>query len=332
MKMSSRMFSLRTVPLPRIVGGFFATRPDLFGRLVPVPGLLTRGQIAVYRENPELACADVNDILNTAAREYRGNTERGDDPHERLEPILRLENPLAPALDMLCDMAKQRPDDPSMLATWLRRESLVHICTQKGLRRGTLRALTCGKGGHLRFERGTLKLRVEAEHFKNRNADRFKNGKMYEEDLEDIHGCYDTFDRYLYLRRTIIVPGSSDGYLFVARGSDRPMILNVLTDDVRWMTKRFLAEDGSGPHCMPDVVAFGPQGYRLILVTYFLKTMKDLLYAAEAVVDDPKTVYDHYARYTPTDIKRRLKEQWLKIKRLRDRSGKPGSRFGARRK
>ena len=64
---------------------------------------------------------------------------------------------------------------------------------------------------------------------------------------------------------------------------------------MRAMTRRFLAEDGHGPHCMADVIAFGPQGFRHILATYFLKVMQDLRLAAEAIVDDPKTVYDHYA-------------------------------------
>ena len=47
---------------------------------------------------------------------------------------------------------------------------------------------------------------------------------MYEEDLLDIDGCYDVFDRYRHARRTVLVPGCADGPLFVVRGSAGPMI------------------------------------------------------------------------------------------------------------
>ena len=141
----SRIPVQRSAPLPRVVRGFFTEHPELFRHLVAVPGLLTSRDVARYRNDPDRACAATNELLDTEAWNYRGNTEKGDDPHERLKPILKLDDPLAPVLDILGDMAQQRPNDRTMGATWLRNETLAHCCAQKGFRRGTLMALTCGQ-------------------------------------------------------------------------------------------------------------------------------------------------------------------------------------------
>lgn len=266
--------------------------------------------------DPVAACASLNVALNEVIAQYRGNTIRGNEPHKRLAPLLRLPDPLAALLSMLERLRCDRPrNDAGMQATRLRDEAIAHISVQKGLRRKTLCALTCGKGGSLRRENGDIILEIKSEEFKNRKAKRFEGG-FYREKLQDVEDCYETIDRWLHARRTLFVPGESDGYLFVTRAGNRKMIAAVLADRLRQLTGEYLCKAEFGPD-FEKIIPFGPHGSRHVLATYFLKRFRDLRYAAEAIDDDVKTVRDYYARYVASDLKQELEEQWAEIVRSR---------------
>lgn len=296
----------------RTVEGFFPERPELFERLTPVPGLFSPEQVAAIRADPPRAVAAVNAYLRDNIRAYRRNTEKGDNPHERMAAILQLADPLEPVLEMLRHMRRERPYDPQMRITFLRAEVACHFCAQKALRARTLAELTCGHGGHVVALDGGYRLRPENQIFKNPDSVALKDG--YDEELHDIVGCHATLEEYLTKARRSMFGGYLSQRLLVTRDSGE-MSPSAVGNEVRNMTFRFLAERGACEGGIPGLVAFGPQGFRHVVATYLLKKKRGLLVTALALRDHPKTVKDHYSRYMPSDVAEELEAEWREIER-----------------
>jgi hypothetical protein len=198
-----------------------------------------------------------------------------------------------------------------MQATRLRCEALAHICSQRALRAGTLVQLTCGAGGDLGWQSGQLVLSIKKKKFKNSNSKRFED-EDYRKVLRDIHGCYDTLDRWLHARRTLIVPGEADGFLFVTRGGNKPMSEALLANTLRALHAEFLCRAEFGAD-FDQIVPFGPHGYRHIVATYFLKMVQNPWAAAESIDDEAKTIMDHYTRYLASDVRALVESTWQAI-------------------
>jgi hypothetical protein len=287
----------------KTVEGFFSSK--IMRRLVPIPGLLDRETIDLMLAEPDHALSVANREFHDLTKDYRGNTAMGLDPHEALLSILSLDRPLDPVKQMLEDIRAVRPAEDSIFS---RKEALSHVCAQTAGRRGMLSNLPSSS---LIRSGGEFHLVVSGELFKNRSAERFARGKVYEKKLEDMGGCYEALEHYLDYARPAV--GMADHpNLFVTAGgaiSDTQVY-----NDVAEMTRRFLSEDGEEGHNIPGLLAFGPGGYRHIVATHMLKATRDLLVAAEAIHDDPKTVFEHYARYAPEDLRADLERQWLTLR------------------
>jgi integrase len=189
-----------------------------------------------------------------------------------------------------------------------RKEALSHICAQTALRRGTLAAMPLSA---LIRDGGAFILRIEGRLFKNRTAARFARNCPYEKKLEDIGGCYDALDRYLSYARPAMGTAGNPNFFVTSGGI---MSGGQIYLDLFDITRRFISEQGrEGPN-ITGLLPFGPSGYRHIVATHWLKKTRDLLIAAEAIHDDPKTVYDHYARYAPEDVRLELQRQWQTLK------------------
>jgi hypothetical protein len=287
----------------KTVEGFFTSK--MMQRLVPIPGLLDRETVDLMLAEPDHALSVANEAFHELKEDYRGNTAMGLDPHEALLSILSLDRPLDSVKLMLEDIRAVRPvEDP----VFSRKEALSHVCAQTAGRRGMLAVLPFSS---LIRSGGEFRLVVSGELFKNRNAERFARGKAYEKRLEDMGGCYEALDQYLDYARPAV--GMADHpNLFVTKGG--AISDTQIYNDVAEMTRRFLSEDGDEGHNIPGLLAFGPGGYRHILATHMLKATRDLLVAAEAIHDDPKTVFEHYARYAPEDLRAELERQWLTLR------------------
>jgi hypothetical protein len=287
----------------KTVEGFFTSK--IMRRLVPIPGLLERETIDLMLTGPDHALSVANRDFFDFTQDYRGNTAMGLDPHEALLCILRLDRPLDPVKQMLEDVRAVRPDEDPVFS---RKEALSHICAQTAGRTGMLSVLPSSS---LIRSGGDFHLVVDGKHFKNRNAERFARGKVYEKKLQDMNGCYDALEHYLNYARPAV--GMADHpNLFVTTGG---AISNTqIYNDVAEMTRRFLSGEGDEGHNIPGLLAFGPGGYRHIVATHMLKATRDLLVAAEAIHDDPKTVFEHYARYAPEDLRVELERQWLTLR------------------
>jgi hypothetical protein len=287
----------------KAVEGFFNSK--IMSRLVPIPGLLDRETIDLVLADPDYALTVANREFLAFAEDYRGNTAMGLDPHEALLPILRLDEPLLPVKRMLDDIRAVRPDEDPVFS---RKEALSHICAQTAARTGMLSVLPFSS---LIRSGGKFHLVVDGFHFKNRKAQRFAQGKVYEKKLEDMNGCYGALEHYCDYARPAF--GMADHpNLFVTEGG--AMSDKQIYSDVAMMTRRFLSEDGDEGHNIAGLLAFGPGGYRHVVATHMLKATRNLLVAAEAIHDDPKTVFEHYARYAPEDLRAELERQWLTLR------------------
>ena len=283
------------------VHGFFGA--EIMRRLVPVTNLLETARIDLMLEDPDHALAVINEDYGDLIASYGGRetSAMGLDPHDALLELLKLERPLEPVFGMLKALGAARPEDG---AVFQRKEALSHVCAQTALRRGTLADMPLHA---LIRENGVFIIRIEGRLFKNRKAARFAYNKPYEKVLEDLAGCYEALDRYVTYARPAMEMADHPN-LFVSTGGG--MTAGQIYGDVADVTRRFLSERGrEGPN-MPGLLPFGPSGYRHVLATHWLKETRDLLVAAEAIHDDPKTVYDHYARYAPEDLRAELTRQW----------------------
>jgi hypothetical protein len=287
----------------KTVEGFFT--PKIMRRLVPIPGLLERERIDLMLADPDHALSVINEEYTEIAEDYRGNPAMGLDPHEALLSLLEMDRPLEPVKFMLEDIGAAQPAEDPVLS---RKEALSHICAQTAARCGTLAALPACS---LIRSGGKFRLVVNGSLFKNRKAERFARGKVYEKELENLAGCYEALEHYIdYGRRAV---GMADHpKLFVTKGG--AMSEAQVYNDVFGMTRRFLSEQGQEGRNLPGLLPFGPGGYRHIVATHMLKTTRNLLVAAEAIHDDPKTVFEHYARYAPEDLRVDLELQWRTLR------------------
>ena len=112
-------------------------------------------------------------------------------------------------------------------------------------------------------------------------------------------------------RRAANKEGSPDGYLFVTRGTAGPMIKNVLSDDVRKMTAGSWRRTAWAPIACRAWPLSDLKATATFWATRFLKTTRDLRVAAEAIVDDTKTVYDHYSTAAPAHTQDTIQSESL---------------------
>jgi hypothetical protein len=289
----------------KTVHGFFGA--EIMRHLVPIPNLLEAKRIGLILEDPENALSVINEDYSDLSARYSGRetTAMGLDPHDALIELLKLDRPLDPVFKMLTALGAARPENG---AVYQRKEALSHVCAQTALRRGTLAKMPLKA---LVREKGVFLLRIEGSLFKNRKAARFARNTPYEKVIQDIAGCYEALDRYIGDARPAMGMADHPKLFVTAAGG---MTGSQIYCDVFDVTRRFLSEQGrEGPN-MPGLLPFGPSGYRHILATHWLKETRDLLLAAEAIHDDPKTVYDHYARYAPEDLRAELARQWQTLR------------------
>lgn len=272
------IFAGLVTSLVRADTGYLAQKPLFITRL---PTDVTQGR------SWEQLCQEAQGV---ASAWKQAATDVSRDPGLPIQPLLSLDEPLAPVLRMVRELdqaAAAALPGSTQQALHKRDALLVSLALVNPLRLRTLTLTTYdGNAGNL-YQRGReWRLRFQGNDFKNDNGSRLDDYDAV------VLGLNERIEEYLFEYRPILIKHCPEcPFLFPSTRNPNGKHCG-LDLVVRRLTRRYL----------PEVQSFGPHAFRhLVASAYLKKHPKDFLTVAQILHDELTTVMKHYAHLATDD-------------------------------
>lgn len=306
--------------------GWMRQSPRLAGRLSPMPGLITEGDVVRLQSDWQRACDDLFSYAHAAAKEIKAVARVHRDPFEPIMPVLEADSPVAEYRKITDEVLRLMPDQsryPKAAAESVRTFLMLRLGLHLGVRQKNLRQLmVTPKGGVPRSERTLADLRrgelrwnvreeawevlIPAVAFKNAHSS-FFGGKPFRLSLPDLGNLYEYIDAYLTRHRPELLARAADpGTLFVksvnSRSRDPSYDQSSFYEAWRLAIQRYgVFNPYTGRGAIRGILPHGPHSVRDVLATHVLKRTGSYQQASYAIQDTPEMVAKHYARFLPED-------------------------------
>jgi hypothetical protein len=312
--------------LTRSETGWIRQSPDLSDRLVPIPGLLTKLDIATARDDWALACETMHKHALGRAKEIDRVARVHRDPFEPILPVLEAASPVGEYRKITEEILRLTPDErlyPRAAAESVRSFLLLRLGLHLGLRQKNLRQLlVCPRGGVPRTERQLIELKrgelrwsdresgwevlIPSIAFKNASSS-FFGSKPFRLVLPNLGGLYDMIEDYVARHRArLLGPAEDPGTFFVKTAklssTSAEYDQNTFYEAWRLVTQRYGVHNPyTGRGAIKGLLPHGPHNVRDVLATHILKQTGSYEQASYAIQDTPDMVAEHYGRFLPQD-------------------------------
>ena len=314
------------IALARAETGWLRQNPQLVDRLEPVPGLVSRRDIAAVRKDWAAACEAIHKHAAGRVKEIQRVARVHRDPFEPILAVLESPSPLAEYRKISDEILRLRPDEaryPVCAAEAARSYLMLRLGMHLGLRQRNLRELLyCRKGDVPRSERvltdrkqGELRwserdngweVFIPSVAFKNAHSSYFGK-RPFRLVLPDLEGLYPMLEAYLSRHRAVLLRGANDpGTFFVKtmKQSSKSATYdqNTFYEAGRLTIQRYgVFNPYTGRGAIKGLLPHGPHNIRDVLATHILKRTGSYEQASYAIQDTPAMVAKHYGRFLPQD-------------------------------
>ena len=312
--------------LTRRETGWLWQHPELAGRLLSLPGLVSRQEILEVRDDWPAACERLHTHALARAKEIERVARIHRDPFEPILPILEADSPVGEYRKITEEVLRHRPDArryPRAAAETARSFLLLRLGLHLGVRQKNLRQLLlCPRGtpptperqlevlkrGELRWSDRDAgwEVLIPASAFKNATSSYF-SGKPFRLVLPDLGGLNDHVETYIRDHRRHLLNGAPDpGTFFVktVKSTSRNAAYDQTTFYEAWrltIQRYGVFNPYTGRGAIRGLLPHGPHNVRDVLATHILKQTGSYEQASYAIQDTPETVARHYGRFLPQD-------------------------------
>ena len=258
--------------------GFFSQQPE-FGQTLPSAYLVSSADWRAF-------CAQAHDQLNRLRHKIAPQVVQTRNAWEPLRSLVGLRNCLAPIAAAIRAMRKELPGPTSPLqrAQAIRDILIVELFIANPLRVNQWALVRYRKdnSGHLYRSENGWRVRFESREFKN--ADGAAGEGPY--DVRLPQRAWSAIDEYLKEARHELLRGSDSDYLIVGGTTPGTAPWSGIDAVIRRVCKRFL----------PGGPSIGPQAFRKLVTTFWLKKSgRNYVAAASLLNDRLETVVADYA-------------------------------------
>jgi integrase len=283
-------------------GGWLLRKGHLLEKMVPIDVLkLPKIKEAARNWKEHLSKATIQ--LRKYHLELAGETTHPDGC-KRVEPILKMKNPLNAIEFGVFRLAEQIKDEKRYTFRWataIRASLTLKLHAQVPLRRKTFSGLTYAtdNSGMVKFENGKWWLEIPGSLFKNEKSKVFREDYPdgFRHNLLDLWGLYKDLQEYVDSARTIILSGVESPAFYVAQHNAGHVTPGAFADNFRKITKEFIAYNAGRGTGLKGVKPFGSHAMRHIVATAVWKSTRSLDDAARAIHDTTKMTEKHYKHY-----------------------------------
>ncbi|MEF2071027.1 hypothetical protein [Consotaella aegiceratis] len=306
--------------------GWLRQTPRLAEHLTPIPGLVSKIDIAEAQSDWNAACDAMHRHGRSRIKEIERVARVHRDPFEPILPILEAKSPVGEYRKITEEILRLMPDErryPRAAAEAVRSFLMLRLGLHLGLRQKNLRELlVCPLGrlptGERRLEelrRGELRwnsreagweVLIPSVAFKNANSS-FFGSKPFRLILPDLGSLYDMISTYIVRHRHRLVgPAKDPGTFFVKtvkmRSANAAYDQNTFYEAWRLTIQRYgIYNPYTGNGVIKGLLPHGPHNVRDVLATHILKQTGSYEQASYAIQDTPEMVAQHYGRFLPQD-------------------------------
>lgn len=306
--------------------GWLRQTPALSRRLVPLPGLISDGDIVAAQADWPTQCERLFEYAQATSKEVAKICRVHRDPFEPILAVLESDSPLREYRKITEEIIRLAPNErnfPKAAAEAVRSFLILRFGLHTGLRQKNLRQLLfCPRGALPRSERALADLKrgelrwnsketgwevfIPSAAFKNADSS-FFGGKPFRLVLPDLGGLYQHLEAYLERHRARLLNGCVDpGTLFVksasARSRDAAYNQTTFYEAWRLTIQRYgIYNPYTGRGAIEGLLPHGPHNVRDVLATHVLKQTGSYQQASYAIQDTPEMVAKHYGRFLPED-------------------------------
>jgi hypothetical protein len=311
--------------LLRPKAGWLRQHPELSKNLIPVPGLISRQDIAEAKKDWGKQCDSAHDFAMQASKQVRTFRRVHRDPYAPIAVVLAHKSPVTRYKLIVDELLKRWPRKGSAeeQAEHARSHLLLRIALHSGLRSRNLRELLFRARGENprhdaeleRRRRGELRwnpgercweIFIPCVAFKNYRSSFFASSP-YRLRLPNLSSLWSAIDEYLSKHRPVLIGSFKDtGALFVRRttSDDKTPEYGVNTFHSMWrvMIQRYgIYNPFTRRGAIAGLLPHGPHCVRDVLATHILKKTGSYELASYAIQDTTQVLIDHYSRFFPHD-------------------------------
>jgi len=310
--------------MTRAETGWLRQRPDLAGRLQPIPGLISAADIEAARSDWEGACEAFYAHGMVRAKEIQRVAKVHRDTFEPIMAVLEADSPVGEYRRIADEIVRLMPSAsryPRPAAEAVRSLLMIRFGLHLGVRQRNLRELLfCPRNGSPMSERqlearrcGELRwnnkergweVLIPAAAFKNGNSSFFAN-RPYRLLLPDVGELYRYVDSYIRVHRPVLLGGTTDpGTFFVktvkATSQDAAYNQSTFYEAWRLTIQRYgIFNPYTKRGAIKGLLPHGPHNVRDVLATHILKETGSYEQAGYAIQDTADVVAQHYGRFLP---------------------------------
>lgn len=310
--------------MTRAETGWLRQRPDLAGRLQPIPGLISGADIEAARSDWEGACEAFYTHGMVRAKEIQRVAKVHRDTFEPIMVVLEADSPVGEYRRIVDEIVRLMPPAgryPRPAAEAVRSLLMIRFGLHLGVRQRNLRELLfCPQNGspmserHLEARRcGELRwsdkekgweVIIPATAFKNGNSSFFAK-RPYRLMLPDVGELYRYIDSYIRVHRPILLGGATDpGTFFVktVKSTSHGAAYNQSTFYEAWrltIQRYGIFNPYTKRGAIKGLLPHGPHNVRDVLATHILKETGSYEQAGYAIQDTADVVAQHYGRFLP---------------------------------
>ena len=314
------------VALSASPAGWMAQTPRLAERLRPLPGLVSKEDVAEAQRDWPSACARLHQHCLQRAKEVQRVARVHRDPFEPILPVLEADSPVGEYRKIADEIVRLMPDErryPKAVAESVRSLLMIRLGLHLGLRQKNLRQLMlCPRGraptserrltdlkrGELRWSdrHGGWEVFIPAVAFKNAHSS-FFGGSPFRLVLPDLGGLYGYLGTYISRHRGLLLGAAVDPETFfikTVKVSSAEAAYNQTTFYEAWrltIQRYGVFNPYTGRGAIPNLLPHGPHNVRDVLATHVLKQTGSFEQASYAIQDTPDVVAKHYGRFLAQD-------------------------------
>ncbi len=313
--------------LTRPAIGWLRQNPQLLDRVVAIPNIISRREIARARSDWNTACESAFQHGRSRLRDVKRVAKCHRDPFYALLPVLDTKSPLVEYRKIADEILRRMPNRkrlPLEAAEATRAYLMLRLGMHLGLRQKNLRQLLFSKkNAKPRSERQLLmalrgELRwndrekawevfIPYQAFKNHYST-FFDKKPYRICLPNTAGLYTMIDDYIECHRPTLLEDNPDPGTFFIRSLHRLKIKNqefsqtAFCDAWKVAIQRYgIKNPYTGKGAIRGLLPHGPHGVRDVVATHVVKQTGSYELASYSIQATPDVVAAHYARFFPYD-------------------------------